>query len=53
MPAEKTIHWNPPTAYEVRFRQKTRCGLKLEKVEWRHDINDTTCNKCKKWGALK
>ena len=41
MPASPTLHYNTP-----KNDNKTRCGRKLNKVQWRTDIKDVTCNRC-------
>lgn len=41
MPAEPTLHFNPPTQAYM-----TRCGLPLATHPWRKDIKDVTCNNC-------
>lgn len=42
MPAAKTLHYNPPT--QGYF---TRCGIRFkERIEWRKDLADVTCNNC-------
>jgi hypothetical protein len=41
VPAIRAIHWNTPKA-----DGKTRCGRPLEKVTWREDVKDVTCDRC-------
>lgn len=41
MPSSPTLHYNTPLN-----DNKTRCGRKLNKVQWRTDIKDVTCNRC-------
>lgn len=47
MPRQPTVHLNPPGA-----SGRTRCGVRLARVEHRADVDDVTCNTCIRLDAL-